>query len=319
MEDKTSTTDQRIQRWLQIYHKEDIETLQKKPVKSILELDYTELNDHFENHYKESILDHPNFFNFLTVCENNLNKKRSSNEHISLKIVDIPYSCMLKDLNTDYIGKFISTNAMVKNITPIQARIIKAAYECRGCMKLHFIEIKEGESLVMPSLCIECGSRSFTLLPDESEFIDTRFVKLEEPLELRQTGMTREFKAYMDKYLANPNYTIKPGDVCEVSGLFDVVKNDKTKEWDFLLKLHNIKPQNSAFEEINLSKEDIKEIQGLSEREDIFKLLVNSIAPKVYGYDFIKEGIVLQLFEGKDRKVIYLRLGIRIVGLFMFC
>lgn len=302
METEITSTKQRIERWLQIYHDEDINSLKKSSDKSLLEIDFNEINSHFEDHYDESILVHPNFFNFLSMCENNLNKNRSADKRISLKIVDIPHNAKLKDLNTDFIGKFVSTSAMVKNITPIQARITNAAYECRGCMRLHHVAIKEGESIVTPTLCYECGSRSFKLLPDESDFIDTRFVKLEEPLELRQSGMTREFKAYMDNYLADPNYIIKPGDVCEVSGLFDVVKNDKTNDWEFLFKLHNIKPQNSAFEEIQLSKEDIDEIQELSQKKDIFQLFVNSIAPSVYGYNFIKEGIVLQLFEGNRPK-----------------
>lgn len=191
---------------------------------------------------------------------------------------------------------------MIKNITPINARIQVALYECRGCMRLHEIEIVSGEAMVEPSLCHECGSRSFRLLPSESKFIDYRHVKLEEPLEIRQSGITREFKAYMDNYLASPNYLLKPGDVCDVSGTFDVVRNDKDKEWEFLLKIHHIKPLNSTFEDIQLTDLDIEEIEELSQKKDIFKSLVKSIAPSVYGHETIKEGIVLQLFEGKRPK-----------------
>lgn len=288
-----------LQRFMNLYHKKDIEELQKMNKRQLLTIDFYEIDSYFVAENKGHILDIPNFFMLLEQYEEKINKNRKNKERISIKLVDITHNVNLKELNTDYIGNFISTSAMIKNITPLRARITRAMYECRGCMRLHEIEIKKGESVVMPSMCLECGSKSFKLLPEESEFIDFRYAKIEEPLELRQSGVTREFKAYMDNYIANPSYVLKPGDVCEVSGVFDVLHNDKTKEWDFLLKLHNITPQNSAFEELKLSELDKEEILELSQRKNIFQLLVKSIAPTVYGYEYIKEGIILQLFEGK--------------------
>jgi replicative DNA helicase Mcm len=293
---------QRLKRFLQLFHQTDIEELQKSNKKAVLEIEFYEINDYFIDENHGSILDQNNFFFILSQAEEEINKDRSVRNWISIKIVNINHNAKLRELDTDHIGNFISTTAMVKNITPIQARIKRAIYECRGCMRLHEIQIPEGSAIITPSLCVECGGKSFRLLSDESEFIDCRFAKLEEPLELRQAGITREFKAYMDSYLASPNHVIKPGDVCEVSGIFDVVKNEKTKDWEFLFKLHNIKPQNSAYEEINLSESDIKEIEELAYNHDIFKLFVNSLAPNVYGYEEIKEGIVLQLFEGDRPK-----------------
>ena len=54
-----------------------------------------------------------------------------------------------------------------------------------------------------------------------------------------------------------------------------------------------------------LSREDIKKITNLAKDPNIYRLLANSIAPKVYGFDKIKETILLQLFGSaiqKDRR-----------------
>jgi replicative DNA helicase Mcm len=47
---------------------------------------------------------------------------------------------------------------------------------------------------------------------------------------------------------------------------------------------------------MNLSKSDIDKIKGLSKNKDIFKMLRESIAPEIWGFDKIKETIILQLF-----------------------
>lgn len=47
-------------------------------------------------------------------------------------------------------------------------------FECRGCMRLHEIVQNAGDSIISPSLCSECGGRSFRLLQEMSKYIDTQ-------------------------------------------------------------------------------------------------------------------------------------------------
>ena len=60
------------------------------------------------------------------------------------------------------------------------------------------------------------------LLKDSSHYRNYRLVKLEEPLELRKGGSTREFKGYMQDYLASPYSNLKAGDVVDITGEFKV-------------------------------------------------------------------------------------------------
>ncbi|MEN6554366.1 MAG: minichromosome maintenance protein MCM, partial [Methanobacterium sp.] len=297
--------------FFQMYHAEDIKQLKENITKTgryeALQVDYYELNSFLEEYC------HGGFFyelpkKIIARAGKVLDPK------IKMRVNDIPQTNPLKELDTQHIDNFISTVAMVKNITPIKAKMKTASFECRGCMRLYEVPQIEGELKVSePALCVECGGHSFRLAPEASEFINYRYVKLEEPLELRKSGATREFMAYMEEDLAGPTQTIKPGDVVDVSGQFDVIYNEKTNEWPFLLKIHNIKPLNSSFEDIDLTDEDIDRILELSKDEDIFKKFIDSIAPSVYGYENVKAGVTLQLFEGnkpedesKDRWVIHI-------------
>ena len=53
-----------------------------------------------------------------------------------------------------------------------------------------------------------------------------------------------------------------------------------------------------SFEELNISEEDVKQILELAADPNLFKKLSSSISPSVYGFQTIKEAILLQLFGG---------------------
>ena len=201
-------------------------------------------------------------------------------------------------MDANNIGEFVSTVAMIKNMSKIQLQLKTAVFECRSCMRLHEVEMLTDGAYSEPSLCHECGGRSFRLLQEESIFINKRYAKLEEPLDMRIDGTTREIKAYIDGYLASPQHKIKPGDVVNVSGFFKIEKkNDKNNPgFDFIFQVHNILPVNFDYSDLQLSEEDIKSFEEFAETENVFSRFSESVAPDVYGYETIKEAVILQLF-----------------------
>ena len=59
-----------------------------------------------------------------------------------------------------------------------------------------------------------------------------------------------------------------------------------------------VEPIEKTFEEIELTPDDIKEIENAAKDEKIYEKLTKSIAPSIYGLEDIKEAILLQLFGG---------------------
>lgn len=219
-------------------------------------------------------------------------------KRIILRVINYPTTHMLKYLDKDNVGELITTTALIKSVTELRLKLVTAVYSCKKCG--HFSEVnEEGERTTTPTICKACGSRmGFKLVYEESSYDNYKYLSLEEPLELRVGGDSREFKAKVKGYLASPYYPLKAGDVCDVVGELKVEFNEKTKGLDLFVDTWHIKPVNNAYEEIKLYEEDIERILKLSKDENIFQLLVDSIAPDVYGYDYIKEGLVLQMFEG---------------------
>lgn len=279
-------------------YEEEIKYAEECKTQTKLNVDYTLANDFFLETMDTKLFD-LTWEAMLTYAENRLNKNRNQKQHISIKIVDIPPNVLLHDLDTTYNSDLISTKAMIKNITPIHVEIEEAAFECRGCARIYRVDMSSSKHVVMPSLCTECGGRSFRLLSEQSTFRNTRYVKLEEPLEFRQGGVSREFKGYMTDYLASPQHKLKAGDVCDIFGKFNIEKTEPNKnDFEFMINLHNIAPVDDAFEDYRITDSDKKMIRDLSQHDDIYERLVNTLAPEIYGYDTVKEGLLLQLFEG---------------------
>ena len=105
----------------------------------------------------------------------------------------------------------------------------------------------------------------------------------------------------MQDYLASPFHNIKAGDVVDVTGEFRVEPRKvrgKADGFEFIIDIPNISPVDDAFEDYRLTENDKAMIMELSKREDIYELLCNTLAPEIYGHDTVKEGLLLQLFEG---------------------
>lgn len=277
--------------YVENYHKNE---LNEKKHRIYIELEYELLNRQLLT-LAHSCFDEL-FLYSMKVAEEELSQKY--HKEIILRVINYPTTNMIKYLDKDNVGELVQTTALVKNITPLRLKLMTAIYSCKHCGHFHEVE-ENSETATLPRICKMCGSKiGFKLLPEESTYDDYKYLSLEEPLELRTGGDSREFKARVDGFLASPYYNIKPGDVCDVTGILKVEFNEKTKALDLIIDVWHIKPLNDAYEEIKLYDDDIQHIKELSQNENIFQMLVDSIAPEVYGYEYIKEGLVLQMFEG---------------------
>ena len=279
------------------YHEQlQLAKTENKPTR--INIDYPLLNEYYKRETgKEFLTD--NYEMFMKYVENRINNGRTERNYITLKLVEIPPNVLLHDLDTTYNGELIITKAMIKTITDPIPALKQAAFICRGCGMMHYIDTADSTQVVMPSLCPSCGGRNFDMVPESSTYHNIRYVKLEEPLEFRQGGNTREFKGYMQDYLASPQHNLKAGDVCDILGVFSVERVSPNKnDFEFIINLHNIAPVDDAFEDYRITESDKEKIRELSQSEGIYQKLVDTLAPEIYGYQNVKEGLLLQLFEG---------------------
>ena len=281
-------------------HKAEIDKLKSQNKQCKVGIDYENLNHFLIEKTGKDFWKHQ-MYQYIDQMDEIFNTG-----NVTLKFMNVPERDNLHDLDATNNNKWISTKAMIKTMTDVRVDLKQASYICRECGAQNMINIADpNQSETVPSYCRnpDCAgtSKSMFLDKDTSVYRNYRLLKLEEPLELRSGGTTREFKAIVLDYLASPFTNMKVGDVVNVTGIFKIeprkVKG-RRDGYEFIIHVHNITPVDDVFEDSRISEEDVAEIISLSKREDIFDLLCNSLAPEVYGYDIIKRGLILQLFEG---------------------
>ncbi|MCZ3366570.1 MULTISPECIES: minichromosome maintenance protein MCM [Methanobacterium] len=217
------------------------------------------------------------------------------NADLQVRFENLSNVIPLRDLKSKYIGKFVAVDGIIRKANEIRPRIVNAMFECRSCMRLH--EVPQKSNMISePALCQECGGRSFRLIQDESEFIDTQTTKLQEPLENLSGGeQPRQINVVLEDDLVD---TITPGDIIRITGTLKTVRDEQTKLFKNYIYCNYIDALEQEFEELQISEEDEQEIVELAADPDVYNKIINSTAPSIQGYREVKEAIALQLFGG---------------------
>ena len=100
------------------------------------------------------------------------------NVDINIKVDNLTNIIPFSKLTSDYVGQFVSFECIVQDIKKPSPELKIGVFECRGCMKLHEVDQFLGGAIISPSLCGECGGRSFRLLQEESEYRDTQVIQV---------------------------------------------------------------------------------------------------------------------------------------------
>ena len=79
-------------------------------------------------------------------------------------------------------------------------------------------------------------------------------------------------------------------------------KDDGVYAYDLAIDANNIMPLEESYDDLQISEEDEMQIKELSMDPNIFTKLAENIAPSIYGYEEIKQSIVLQLFGGVKKQ-----------------
>ena len=222
------------------------------------------------------------------------------NADLNIRLENVTNNIPLRFLRSKFIGKFISVDGIVRKTDEIRPRIITATFECRGCLRQH--EVTQSSNMITePSLCSDCGGRSFRLLQEESEFLDTQTVKIQEPLENLSGGdQPRQILIVLEDDLVD---TLTPGDIVRVTGTLRTVRDEKTRRFNNFIYGNYTEHVEQEFEELQVSPEDEEKIKELAADPHVYDKIIKSTAPSIHGYRDVKEAIALQLFGGAGKEL----------------
>ena len=230
-----------------------------------------------------------------------------------VRIIHLPSDQIrtVSQLRADDIGQMLALDSVVTKISGVRPRIYSAVFQCMACEHTMALNQTNEQELIEPVECEQitggCGrpknKTRFVLNHSESILINSQFIELQELPEQMKGGIQPERIICIGEHdLAGK---LNPGDRVKANGVLFIRSQRKggkdTPVFDIFLRIQSLERQNIPLEEISITEDEELEIKELARRPDIYKLFTNSIAPSIFGMDYIKESLMLQLFGGVAR------------------
>jgi replicative DNA helicase Mcm len=216
------------------------------------------------------------------------------------KINHIP----IRELRAERLGKFVAVEGIIKKVVEVRPKLEDASFMCRRCGAV-FRVAQEENVLTEPEVCPEeqggCGqSSSFKLLTEDSRFIDSQKVEIQEnPEGLRGGEQPERLTVFLEDDMVGH---IAPGDRVVLNGIFRAQQRRqgslKLAEFLKVLDTNSIEIQQLDFEEVEILPEDEERIEEIAASESIYTDLRKSFAPEIFGLEEIKDALLMTLFGG---------------------
>ena len=298
---KTKTSLSKFEEFFSTIYKDDVfEILEKYPDERSLTVNYEDL-EMFDPDLADLLIDKPD--EVIAASQKAIKNidPLMKDAELNIRFENLNNNIPLSDLLSKYIGKFVSADGIVRKTDEIRPRIETGTFECRGCMRLIEVEQSSGNHISEPTLCNECGGRSFRLLQEESKYIDTQSARMQEPLENLSGGTEpKQMLMVLEDDLVDE---LNPGDKVRITGTLKTFREERSGKFKNYIYVNHIEPLEQEFEELELSEEDEKKILELSKDPKIHDKIINSTAPSIRGYREVKEAIALQLFGGAVKEL----------------
>jgi len=227
-----------------------------------------------------------------------------------LRIIKLPRKVKIRDIRSNDIGKLVSIEGLVTKATEVRPRIVEAVFECPFCH--HIISMEQsGRQFKEPAECESesggCGRKvqRFKLLVDKSKFENAQKIRLQEsPEDLRGGELPQAIDVNLEDDISGE---VTPGDRVIITGILRSYQRTtqfgKMPFFDIYLDGNSLEIKEEEIEEIRITEADEREIMELKNQPDVHEKLIRSIAPSIYGYEEIKEAMVLQLFAGVRKEL----------------
>ncbi|KAG0002448.1 DNA replication licensing factor mcm8 [Entomortierella chlamydospora] len=236
-----------------------------------------------------------------------------------------------KDLKANLIGKLVCMQGTVVRTSGVKPLATKMSFTCNACQGVQTLDLPDAK-FVLPTKCPEVGCKGRQFTPQrgvgyETETVDWQTIRLQEKLpddRLDSGRVPRTIECEVTNDLVD---RVIPGDVVEITGIVKVAQSEKsysrvktgntmyllyldanylqkatmTLEDDDIYQEYHSKFSKDSKDSIQITTKDLYAIEEVHLEPQLFKLIVNSFSPAIYGNEMVKAGILFALFGGRRR------------------
>ncbi|MFW9925402.1 MAG: minichromosome maintenance protein MCM [Candidatus Thorarchaeota archaeon] len=220
---------------------------------------------------------------------------------VKTRFIGYPEHVPLRTIRSRHIGKLIHISGIMMRASEVKPLLVKAVFLCRICQAEIPQDQDEGK-YTEPALCPVCTKKTpMRLVPQKSQFKDWQKVRIQEsPEELPPGQMPRSVDVILEGDIVDIS---RPGDLVKVTGILQTTpdfsrRGGKLATFNIFIEANGVEISEKEYEQLQISEEDVKRIEELSQHPQVHERIYASIAPSIQGHDNIKESIALLVFGG---------------------
>ncbi|KAI5295418.1 MCM DNA helicase complex subunit [Ascosphaera acerosa] len=225
------------------------------------------------------------------------------------------YACNPRTLTSSHLNRLISLEGIVTRCSLVRPKIIRS---------VHYSE-KKDEFLFRTyrdQTMTASGAVSLNVYPQEDDdgnplvtehgyctYRDHQTMSIQEMPERAPAGqLPRGVDVILDDDLVD---RVKPGDRVQLVGIFRSLGNrnasSSSSTFKTVVLANNIIQLSSksggGIAQTPITDTDVRNINKLAKRKNVFELLSQSLAPSIYGHEYIKKAILLLLLGGMEKNL----------------
>ena len=220
-----------------------------------------------------------------------------------------------RTLRSVHLGKMMSLEGIVTRCSLVRPKILKSVHYCEKTLKFHQREYRDATmyGTLPPSSTVyptedENGNR-LTTEYGHSLFRDHQMISIQEMPERAPPGqLPRSIDVVMDDDMVD---RCKPGDRIQLVGMYRSLGNrvgqSSSSTFRTLMIGNNINLLSSkaggGIAQAHITDTDIRNINKIAKRKNVFNLLSQSLAPSIYGHEYIKKAVLLLLLGGEEKNL----------------
>ncbi|KAJ3446597.1 intein-containing DNA helicase mcm8 precursor [Anaeramoeba flamelloides] len=254
-----------------------------------------------------------------------VNQDKQENERsgkLNVRIIGWKPLTMIKIIRANFVKKLISLRGTVIRVSAIKPLVKDVEFSCARC-ESKVKKIFEDGTFEYPSWCTTRGCKSHIFKPifGSAKMVDSQRVRIQEAFDsgsIDAGRIPRTIDCEMTEDLVNQ---CSPGDVLTVTGIVKTTTlelqgssgggyrsgNWSKKQNMFYLYLeahsllNNKQKESSRLDPSGFSLKDLYAIRDIASDRKVFRLIVNSICPRIFGHEVVKAGLCLALFGGTQQ------------------
>lgn len=224
------------------------------------------------------------------------------------------FACNPRTLSSAHLNHLVAMEGIVTKCSLVRPKVVKSVHYCEEKQTFLSREYRD-QTMTM-------GPASTTVYPTEDEdgnplmteygystYRDHQTMAIQEMPERAPAGqLPRSVDVVLDDDLVD---RVKPGDRIQLVGIYRSLGNrnasNASSTFRTLLLANNIIQLSSksggGIAQATITDTDIRNINKIAKNKKVFDLLSQSLAPSIYGHDFIKKAILLLLLSGVEKNL----------------